>query len=400
MATTTNEPLEEDTGVRDILDEAAAASNQDERTRTFALDSPELHSVRQKAAQLLGDLTIPNVVVSWVDQSVEYSSTEADPRRAFFDSQGFLHVRKFCSLEECDTLISRMLELIRDDWDPTQANWTFRTDEKQISAQGKADYFLDSANKTHFFMEVGAAAKDGSLKAGLKKENSLNKVGHGMHVNERIFREYCDSKKVTELVHALGWKNPVVPQSMYIFKQAKIGGEVTSHQDSTFLYTTPRHTCLGLWLALEDATLANGCLWVRPQSHKESLRRAFVRNPEYFRDDGFANSEASQMIFTDEEGAQKNPCEWEGKLPEKSWPPPHEGLFEAGFIPIECKAGDLVVFPGTLDHLSLPNYSDKHRHTFQLHLIEGPKAGVSWSPTNWLQYPEGATFHELPSPNA
>ena len=31
-----------------------------------------------------------------------------------------------------------------------------------------------------------------------------------------------------------------VPQSMYIFKQAKIGSAVTPHQDSTFLHTSPK----------------------------------------------------------------------------------------------------------------------------------------------------------------
>ena len=69
---------------------------------------------------------------------------------------------------------------------------------------------------------------------------------------------------------------------MYIFKHKLIGSEVTSHQDSSFLYTTPRPTCLGMWLALEDATLENGCLWARPGSHKEPVRRQFARNPEYF----------------------------------------------------------------------------------------------------------------------
>ena len=56
------------------------------------------------------------------------------------------------------------------------------------------------------------------------------------------------------------------------------------------------------------------------------------------------------------------------------------------FVPVEVKAGDLVVFCGTLDHFSLPNFSDKQRHTFQLHLVEGPNAGITWSPENWLQY--------------
>ena len=91
------------------------------------------------------------------------------------------------------------------------------------------------------------------------------------------------------------------------------------------------------------------------------------------------------------------------------------GLFEAGFIPVEVQAGDLVCFPGELDHLSLPNYSDLQRHTFQLHLgirnrqsqfarhrshltlfaVDGPRAGVEWSKENWLQYPQRAHFPQV-----
>ena len=45
-----------------------------------------------------------------------------------------------------------------------------------------------------------------------------------------------------------------------LLQQPKIGGEVAVHQDSTFLYTDPP-TVVGLWIALEDATKENGCLW-------------------------------------------------------------------------------------------------------------------------------------------
>ncbi|GFT69369.1 phytanoyl-CoA dioxygenase 1, partial [Nephila pilipes] len=65
----------------------------------------------------------------------------------------------------------------------------------------------------------------------------------------------------------LHYKDPVVVQSMIIFKKPKIGEIVRPHQDSTFLYTDPP-TCIGLWFPLEDATIENGCLWYVPGSHK------------------------------------------------------------------------------------------------------------------------------------
>lgn len=42
---------------------------------------------------------------------------------------------------------------------------------------------------------------------------------------------------------------------------------VIAHQDSTFLYTDPMKL-LGFWIALEDATLENGCMHFIPGSHK------------------------------------------------------------------------------------------------------------------------------------
>ena len=156
-----------------------------------------------------------------------------------------------------------------------------------------------------------------------------------------------------------------------------------------------------------------GCLWVRPGSHVEPVRRQMARNPEYFGSDssqeGPAQSAASaqghnrpQMIFRDHSELPDSPAStvdspakaWDGMLPER-WDPVTdgcEGLFEAGFLPVECEAGDLLVFAGELDHLSLPNYSSLPRHTFQLHAVEGPAAGITWSPDNWLQYPNSREF--------
>lgn len=225
----------------------------------------------------------------------------------------------------------------------------------------------------------------------------------GLHVIPGDFQNYATSEKIKKLVSELGWRDPVIPQSMYIFKQARVGGEVTSHQDSTFLYTSPRQSCLGLWLALDDATLTNGCLWVRPNSHREMVRRVFERNPDHFGEEAIkcrsniakGDMLKSQMIFTEEPGS--NPIPWDGGIPggnntdKKIW----DSLFDAGFVPIECDSGDLLVFPGELDHLSLPNFSADQRHTFQLHLVEGEGVGVTWSEKNWLQYPEGVPFLSL-----
>jgi len=368
-------------------------------------DKDEIHTIRQRAHTIFNSLQDQ---VNYNDKT----KTKTSSQRNFFDTHGFLKVNSFANALEIHAMKEQMAHLVQHEWlieDDNKEVAGFSTDAKaQIREQGSNDYFLESANKVHFFAEMQCKTLDGTalrpeFLVGDNKMNALNKVGHGLHLIHGPFREYTTSNKLKRLVtECLGWEHPVVPQSMYIFKQAKVGSEVTSHQDSTFLFTEPRQTCLGLWLALDDATIENGCMWVRPGSHREAVRRAFVRNPLYFEEGDMTQP---HMLFesvhdNDDDGDRdmkhnSSFISWEGKLPLNSWPPPCCGLFEAGFVPVECKAGDLLAFPGRLDHLSLANYSSSPRHTFQLHLIEGEQSGVRWSKRNWLQYPNGECFMHL-----
>jgi phytanoyl-CoA hydroxylase len=337
------------------------------------------------------------------DPQLENSKRSEQSR--YLDAHGFLVVPQFADPNQVQELKEQMAHLANHDWNPNAALDTFGTDSASNTKRG--DYFLDSGNKVHYFAEPTALVdkdknkdknKDDDDKEGGQQQQqqqlkpefetdklaALNKAGHGMHTIPGSFRDYTLSPKMRDLVTDLGWTDPVVPQSMYIFKQPQIGGTVHSHQDSTFLFTEPRQTCLGLWLALDDATLENGCLWVRPGSHREPLRRQFIRNPDYF-DKQDPDPSASKLIFRTHHDDPN--MTWEGGLP--------ESLSRDGFVPVEVKAGDLVTFCGTLDHLSLPNFSEFQRHTFQLHLVEGPKEGIRWSQENWLQYPEDIPFVRL-----
>jgi len=374
-----------------------------------ALDSDPktLASIREKAAAILSDIDSKSAEgeapsSSWVRGVGADDDRQQDvtARCQFFDRNGFIHIPGFAGESEINGMKQQMEDLANKEWDPAAKTSVFRTDHGQTKAQGSDDYFLSSASRVHFFAEKDATNDDGSLKPEFanNKMAALNKAGHAMHIIPGAFRDYTTSKKVKDLVRELGWKDPIIPQSMYIFKQAKVGGEVTSHQDSTFLFTEPRQTCLGLWLALDESTLENGCLWVRPGSHKEPVRRKFIRNPAHFgveaiqsrRNEALGDTSQPQMVFEQlVEDADTVP--WEGKLPEGSFPR-CEGLFGNGFLPVQCKSGDLLAFCGELDHLSLPNCSEKQRHTFQLHLVDGPGAGILWSKSNWLQYPEDEEF--------
>jgi phytanoyl-CoA hydroxylase len=106
------------------------------------------------------------------------------------------------------------------------------------------------------------------------KQQSISKIGHAQHQLDPVYKNIVKELDFVSIGQALGIVKPRAVQSMHIFKQPGIGGAVGLHQDSTFLYTQPK-SCVRFWLALEDATVENGCLQALPQGHKIRLKQRF-----------------------------------------------------------------------------------------------------------------------------
>ena len=264
----------------------------------------------------------------------------AEMRRAFGEV-GVILLRDFCSVNACKQLQKRATELI-DAFDPSEVRSIFSTTEQ---TQLDDDYFLTSGDKIRFFLEADAFDADGSLRQ--PKHDCLNKIGHAMHDLDPVFDEFSRTPELGAIVDSLGYQDPVIIQSMYIFKPPHIGGEVVCHQDSTFLYTEPE-SCVGFWFALEDATPDNGCMHFIPGAHREPLKARNYRLP----------GGGSTIETLDDTPWSNEP------------------------LPAEAAAGTLVIFHGRAPHLSGPNRSDRSRHAYTLHVID---RASRYPADNWLQ---------------
>jgi phytanoyl-CoA hydroxylase len=261
---------------------------------------------------------------------------------ATYDRDGFLVLKNFVDAQACDRLRARAEELVRD-FDPQGVVSIFSTQEQTRTSD---DYFLKSGDKIRFFFEEHAFRPDGRLRQS--KERSINKIGHALHDLDPVFETFSRTAEVKQLVSDLGIVDPLLLQSMYIFKQPRIGGEVTCHQDATFLYTEPLRM-VGLWFALEDASVENGCLWAIPGGHKLGLKSRFMR----------AEGCGTRFEVFD------NP----------PWP-------EDKLQPLEVRKGTVIVLHGLLPHLSRENTSAHSRHAYTLHVID---ASAHYPESNWLQ---------------
>ena len=266
-----------------------------------------------------------------------------------YNERGFLVLENFASHNACDQLRNRAEAMVQE-FDPAEVVSIFSTREQNRLTD---DYFMQSGGKIRFFFEENAFLPDGKLR--FEKEKSINKIGHALHDLDPVFDSFSRSQKVRDVAAAINLANPLLVQSMYIFKQPNIGGEVICHQDSTFLYTEPTEIA-GLWFALEDATIENGCLWAIPGGHRRGLKSRWLRSPE---------DRMEFQVFDNE-----------------PWP-------EEELIPLEVSKGSLILLHGLLPHRSLENRSDRSRHAYTLHLIP---AEASYPADNWLQRPKMMPF--------
>ncbi|XP_064616305.1 phytanoyl-CoA dioxygenase domain-containing protein 1 homolog [Liolophura sinensis] len=341
---------------------------------------------------------------------------------AKFKEDGYVVLDNFLTEDQIESLKSECWRLV-EEMKPEEHSSVFETGSKQKSD----DYFMNSVDKIRYFYEAGVVDEAGRLK--VDKHRSLNKIGHGpevmdgslrllefvvpghevmddslrllefvtlkeyskhmihfsnfywylfciyvdlfscafsaLHYLNPVFRKVTFGTKVKDVAKCLGLVDPVVAQSMYIFKQPGIGGEVVPHQDASFLYTQP-FNLYGYWIPLEDVTLENGCLWFIPGSHKDGLlnNRRFVRNPNYAQD-------GKQMIYT-------NP------MPE---------IDQSQYVPVEVKKGSLVLIHGLVVHKSEQNKSNKSRHVYTFHVYDAHQ--TDYSQENWILPTAAGTFAKL-----
>jgi phytanoyl-CoA hydroxylase len=262
--------------------------------------------------------------------------------RDLLERDGFAVIEGFKPAAEVAELRAQAAAIV-DAFDPSVASGVFSGAD---NAQRSDDYFLDSGSAVRCFFEAEACDERGNLI--VPKALSINKIGHAMHDLDPAFSRFSHGSELDAVVRDAGIGDPRVYQSMYIFKQPQIGGEVRWHQDAPFFWTEPQ-SVITLWFALERATRDNGCLWAQRGGHRTPLRERFI-----------VKDRVAQMI----------------PLDGTPWPS------QADAEPIEVESGTLVVFHGLLPHYSAPNRSAASRHAYTLHVVDG---NARYAPDNWIQ---------------
>ena len=144
---------------------------------------------------------------------------------------------------------------------------------------------------------------------------------HYPHKASPLMRQKIAHPRTTEALIGMIGPNVKCMQSMLFIKAAGKPGQAW-HQDEDYIPTRDR-SLTGAWIALDDATVENGCLWVIPGSHKRGVLWPQAQQEDSRFD---CSRESTGFPYSDEDA-----------------------------VAVEVEAGDVVCFNGYLLHRSLPN---------------------------------------------
>ncbi len=178
---------------------------------------------------------------------------------------------------------------------------------------------------------------------------------HQPHYLSPVMRRFAEDPAICGVLsritaaHLAHWDGSVkCMQTMLFVKPPGKPGQAW-HQDELYIPTRDR-SLIGAWIAIDDATIENGCLWVIPGSHRP----------------GYLYQQKTPDDLVEYDGASQS-----------------FGFDESTAIPVEVKAGSVVFFNGYLLHKSLRNRSQVYRRALVSHYMN------SWSLLPWFSTDAG-----------
>jgi phytanoyl-CoA hydroxylase len=234
--------------------------------------------------------------------------------RADYDEVGYVRIPGFSAAASCTAMLDRVVEISR----------------QQAAGDRSTGWVLPEAN---------LAGSEG------KPEELVSKIFR-LH-RDPVFNDWITSEPVTSI--AAGIVGPEVDcfLSQFIFKNPGAWGQPW-HQDSHYFAFEPARPIVGLWLAVTEATLENGCLYVVPGSHREPVHEHVGdRRPG-------ANYGYREIVDHDTSGA----------------------------VPVLMEPGDLLVFDSHLMHRSTDNESEGIRAAMVFHCAATGTRDLAEHPVN------------------
>lgn len=167
---------------------------------------------------------------------------------AFYREHGYLAVREAFTPAEVSAALAGLVDLIMGK-NPAFNGITFEAAAKTILPTLSAEQRQDAVRKAWHFVNF---------------EPRLKAISH-------------HAKLLAVAKKLIGDKEPEMFQDMALVKPPRLGREKPWHQDHAYFDYPLGTPVLGVWIALDAATIENGCMQLLPGRHREGPITHFQR---------------------------------------------------------------------------------------------------------------------------
>ncbi|MBS0663912.1 MAG: phytanoyl-CoA dioxygenase family protein [Verrucomicrobia bacterium] len=236
-----------------------------------------------------------------VAQGVEHLSDIGPEQVAFYHEHGYLAVRQAFTPREVQDALAGLVDLIMGK----------RPDFTHIWFEGKAREILPT---------LGPEAR----------QDAVRKIGDFVEFDARLKALSHHPALLPVLRTLLHGGTPQLFQDMALIKPPRLGREKPWHQDKAYFEYPLETPVVGVWIALDEATIENGCMQILPGRHKEGPLLHFQR---------------------------------------RDWQICDHTILGTKSIAVPLKPGGLLLFDGMLPHGTPHNSSPNRRRALQYHYL-------------------------------
>jgi phytanoyl-CoA hydroxylase len=203
----------------------------------------------------------------------------------------------------------------------------FTAEEISAAKQGLLD-LIAGRNPDFDWIEVEAAAKEQwPTLAGEERQDAVRKLMAFTRFDARLLH-IAENPQLLALLQCLLGATPERFQDMALIKPPEVGREKPWHQDCAYFDLPLDTRVIGVWIALDEATLENGCMHVLAGGHRDGPRRHFQR---------------------------------------RDWQICDTEMLGQGSVAVPLKPGGCLFFDGLLPHGTPHNFSKQRRRALQFH---------------------------------
>jgi len=163
--------------------------------------------------------------------------------------------------------------------------------------------------------------------AGEARQDVVRKLANFVNYGADL-KALAEHPKLLTVIRQIVGEEPEMFQDMALIKPPRIGREKPWHQDFAYFNLPQGTPVVGVWIALDEADIDNGCMHIIPGTHQDGPHIHFQRRDW-------------QICDTD---VQVNRC-----------------------MAVPLKPGSCLFFDGLLHHGTPPSQSDRRRRAVQYH---------------------------------